>query len=72
MLLRRALPAARQSLAHPFPTYEMGSRVDDQFLLHDKIRYILAYQLAFVQNLVSLLLSEGNPAQTNSTHRQFS
>ena len=27
MLLRRALPAARQSLAHPFPIYEMGSRV---------------------------------------------
>jgi hypothetical protein len=26
MLLRRALPATRQSLAHPFPTYEMGSR----------------------------------------------
>src|SRR5438552_4443428 len=25
MLLRRALPAARQSLAHPFPIYEMGS-----------------------------------------------
>ena len=49
MLLRRALPAARQSLAHPFPIYEMGSSVDDQFLLHDKIRDILAYQLAFVQ-----------------------
>jgi uncharacterized membrane protein len=32
--------------------------------LHDEIRYILAYQLAFVQDLVSLLLSEGNPAQT--------
>jgi hypothetical protein len=32
--------------------------------LHDKIRYVLAYQLAFVQHLVSLLLSEGNPAQT--------
>jgi hypothetical protein len=32
--------------------------------VHDKIRYILAYQLAFVQNLVSVLLSEGNPAQT--------
>jgi hypothetical protein len=26
MLLRRALPATRQSLAHPFPIYEMGSR----------------------------------------------
>src|SRR6476469_6503929 len=26
MLLRRALPAARQNLAHPFPIYEMGSR----------------------------------------------
>ena len=26
MLLRRALPAARQSLAHSFPIYEMGSR----------------------------------------------
>src|SRR5213079_3728041 len=25
MLLRRALPVARQSLAHPFPIYEMGS-----------------------------------------------
>src|SRR5436190_21174019 len=25
MLLRRALPAAPQSLAHPFPIYEMGS-----------------------------------------------
>ena len=25
MLLRRALPAARQSLAHSFPIYEMGS-----------------------------------------------
>jgi hypothetical protein len=25
MLLRRALPAARQSLAHTFPIYEMGS-----------------------------------------------
>jgi hypothetical protein len=25
MLLRRALPATRQSLAHPFPIYEMGS-----------------------------------------------
>jgi hypothetical protein len=26
MLLRRALPAARQSTAHPFPIYEMGSK----------------------------------------------
>src|SRR5438552_4665969 len=26
MLLRRALPAARESLAHLFPIYEMGSR----------------------------------------------
>src|SRR6516165_11207238 len=26
MLLRRALPAARQSLAHSFPLYEMGSK----------------------------------------------
>ena len=26
MLLRRALPAARQSLAHSFPIYEMGSK----------------------------------------------
>src|SRR6185503_9804855 len=26
MLLRRALPAARQSKAHPFPIYEMGSK----------------------------------------------
>ena len=26
MFLRRALPAARQSLAHPFPIYEMGSK----------------------------------------------
>jgi hypothetical protein len=25
MLLRRALPSARQNLAHPFPIYEMGS-----------------------------------------------
>ena len=25
MLLRRALPDARQSLAHSFPIYEMGS-----------------------------------------------
>src|SRR5438874_1517636 len=25
MLLRRALPVARQSLAHPFPIYKMGS-----------------------------------------------
>ena len=25
MLLRRALPAARQNLAHSFPIYEMGS-----------------------------------------------
>lgn len=25
MLLRRALSAARQSTAHPFPIYEMGS-----------------------------------------------
>ena len=30
--------------------------VDDQFLLHHKIRYILAYQLAFVQNLMSALV----------------
>src|SRR5207244_2010901 len=28
MLLRRALPAARQSLAHRFPIYEMGSCSD--------------------------------------------
>jgi len=27
MLLRRALPATRQSLAHSFPVYEMGSRI---------------------------------------------
>src|SRR6266404_4310016 len=27
MLLRRALPAARQNLAHPFPIYEMGSKL---------------------------------------------
>jgi len=27
MLLRRALPAAHQSLAHSFPTYEMGSKI---------------------------------------------
>ena len=27
MLLRRALPATRQSLAHSFPAYEMGSRI---------------------------------------------
>src|SRR5438093_7322720 len=27
MLLRRALPVARQSLAHPFPIYEMGSKI---------------------------------------------
>jgi len=26
MLPRRALPAARQSLAHSFPIYEMGSK----------------------------------------------
>ena len=26
MLLRRALPATHQSLAHLFPIYEMGSR----------------------------------------------
>jgi len=26
MLLRRALPAARQNLAHSFPIYEMGSK----------------------------------------------
>jgi hypothetical protein len=26
MLLRRALPAAHQSLAHPFPIYEMRSK----------------------------------------------
>ncbi len=26
MLLRRALPAARQSLAHSFPISEMGSK----------------------------------------------
>src|SRR5947208_664104 len=26
MLLRRALPAARQSLAHSFPIFEMGSK----------------------------------------------
>ncbi len=26
MLLRRALPAARQSLAHPFRIFELGSR----------------------------------------------
>ena len=25
MLLRRALPATRQGVAHPFPIYEMGS-----------------------------------------------
>ena len=25
MLLRRALPAARQTLSHPFPIYEIGS-----------------------------------------------
>jgi putative transposase len=28
MLLRRALPAARQNLAHSFPIYEMGSKPD--------------------------------------------
>jgi hypothetical protein len=28
MLLRRALPAARQSLAHSFPIYEMGSSLN--------------------------------------------
>ena len=27
MLIRRALPATRQNLAHPFPSYEMGSSV---------------------------------------------
>ena len=27
MLLRRALRAADQSLAHPFPIYEMGSKI---------------------------------------------
>jgi hypothetical protein len=27
MLLRRALPAARQSLAHSFPICEMGSKL---------------------------------------------
>src|SRR5437867_454720 len=27
MLLRRALPATRQSIAHSFPIYEMGSTV---------------------------------------------
>ena len=27
MLFRRALPAARQKTAHPFPIYEMGSSV---------------------------------------------
>jgi hypothetical protein len=25
MLVRRALPAARQRFAHPFPIYEIGS-----------------------------------------------
>ena len=29
MLLRRALPVARQSLAHSFPIYEMGSKTCD-------------------------------------------
>jgi hypothetical protein len=29
MLLCRALPAARQSLAQPFPIYEMGSNSTD-------------------------------------------
>jgi hypothetical protein len=32
MLLRRALPEARLSLAHPFPIYEMGSRTSPEFL----------------------------------------
>ena len=31
MLLRRALPVARQSLAHPFPIYEMGSKLGGRF-----------------------------------------
>jgi hypothetical protein len=31
MLLRRALPWARQNLAHPFPIYEMGSNFVQRF-----------------------------------------
>ena len=35
MLLRRALPAARQKTARPFPIYEMGSKDRHaQLLLH--------------------------------------
>jgi hypothetical protein len=38
MLLRRALPAARQSLAHSFPFYEMGSNANWQNRLIEPAR----------------------------------
>jgi len=46
MLLRRALPAARQSLAHPFPIYEMGS---SRFL-----------SVLSVQSVVNFILAQGS------------
>src|SRR5207247_9003775 len=42
MLLRRALPATRQSLAHSFPIYEMGSSV---FRHRDRLDNQLAFRL---------------------------
>ena len=42
MLLRRALPATSQSLAHPFPIYEMGSRETVEILEWPALLSILA------------------------------
>ena len=43
MLLRRALPVARQSLAHPFPIYEMGSKLGGRF--ESRQRWLILFSL---------------------------
>ena len=65
MLLRRALPAARQSLAHRFPIYEMGSSSDLMLRRRNEVFYaVLAIALVLAAGLgmfLAFALSEKCP-----------
>src|SRR5205809_5999645 len=76
----RMIPTARGSdaeIIQHLPTLMVGDPVnclcvDDQRLLDNKVWNILAYQLAFIQYSVSLLLDVRMSRKRNSTHKQFS
>ena len=67
MLLRHALPAARQSLAHPFPIYEMGSKALEKILPIHKAQLLSYMKLLNVP--VGLLINFHETKLTDGVSR---